>query len=87
MAPCSPQGPTVSSANQEVGPTLHAVFYFALWQQTMRALKNGSLEDQSLRLPVEYFRLFEKHLYGSVVLSLPASGRDALSPGLETVLR
>lgn len=56
LGPCSPQGPKVFSANAEDGPTLHAVFYFALREQTVRALEDRASEDPSLRLLVEYFR-------------------------------
>lgn len=51
------QGPSMlKKGSTQDGPTVHAVFYFSLREETARALDNLHSADPSVRLLAEYFR-------------------------------
>ncbi|CAN0557961.1 unnamed protein product, partial [Laminaria digitata] len=50
------QAPEVFKGAKLDGPTLHAVFYFTLKEETARSLEDLDAADPALRLLVGYFR-------------------------------
>lgn len=51
------QSPQAFKGAKLDGPTLHAVFYFTLREETANALKDLESAEPSVRLLAEYFRL------------------------------
>lgn len=54
---CRLQSPDLFKSGKLDGPTLHAVFYFTLKEETAKALQDLESADPSVRLLAEYFRL------------------------------
>ena len=54
---CRLQSPGLFKSGKLDGPTLHAVFYFTLKEETAKALQDLESADPSVRLLAEYFRL------------------------------
>lgn len=51
----SSQSPRVFKGAKQDGPTLQAVFYFSLREETARALENLDTAESGVRLLAEYF--------------------------------
>lgn len=52
-----PQSPDLFKSGKLDGPTLHAVFYFTLKEETAKALQDLESADPSVRLLAGYCRL------------------------------
>lgn len=58
----SSQSPDLFKSGKLDGPTLHAVFYFTLKEETAKALQDLGSAEPSVRLLAEYFR-FGRRLF------------------------